>query len=369
MRALCSLIAAAVLVVGISACAPTAPKTPVGDGRIVGVALPTNATDRWIKDGDTIKAQLERAGYTVDLEYAADDIPTQVNQVSNMISKGAKVLIIAAIDGAALTEVLETAGKAQIPVIAYDRFIRDSAYIDYYLTFDEFFVGQQQAWSVMNGLGLTERDGTALADASAGPFTVELFAGSINDDNAYFHFDGAMSVLQPMIDSGTLIVRSGETKIDQTATVRSDGTAAKKRMVDILSRDYPRGTKIDAILSPSDGISRGIVSALQGAGYSLETNWPIISGQDPDADSVKAILSGEQYASVYKDTAQLAKVAAKMAVTVLQGSKPEINDTTTYDNGKKLVPSFLVKPVVVVKSNVTSTVVDSGYVTKPSMAL
>jgi len=357
------------LVVGLSACAPAAPKTPTGDGRLVGVALPTNASDRWVKDGDILKAQLDRAGYTVDIEYAADDIPTQVNQVSSMISKGAKVLIIAAIDGPALTEVLQTAASAKIPVIAYDRFIRDSANVDYYLTFDNFLVGQQQAWSVLNGLGLTKRDGTALAGAPVGPFTIELFAGSLNDDNAYFYFNGAMNVLQPFIDSGTLIVTSGETKIEQTATVRSDGTAAKKRLVDILSRDYPRGTTIDAILSPSDGITRGIVTALKGAGYSLATGWPIISGQDPDVDSVKAILAGEQYASIFKDTRQLAKIASKMAVTLLQGSKPEINDTTTYDNGKKVVPSFLLKPVTVVKSNVTSTLVDSGYMSKAQIAL
>ena len=331
--------------------------------------MPTKSSERWIKDGDAVKAQLEAAGYTVDLQYAEDDIPTQVSQVENMITKGAKALIIAAIDGTTLTEILQTAADAKIPVIAYDRLIRDSANVDYYATFDNFLVGQQQAWSLLNGLGLTELDGTAIAGAPAGPFNIELFAGSLDDNNAFFFFNGAMDVLQPLIDAGTLVVKSGQTDIKQAATLRWDGAVAQKRMEDLLTANYSDGTKVNAVLSPYDGLSRGIISALQGSGYTVGAGWPIISGQDSEVDSVKAIISGEQYATIFKDTRELAKVAASMAEALLKGTKPEINDTKTYDNGKKVVPSFLLQPVSVVKANIQTALVDTGYWTKADLGL
>lgn len=357
------------MVVGLSACAPAADSGTAAAGGLIGVAMPTKSSERWIKDGDAVKAQLEAAGYTVDLQYAEDDIPTQVSQVENMITKGAKALIIAAIDGTTLTEILQTAADAKIPVIAYDRLIRDSANVDYYATFDNFLVGQQQAWSLLNGLGLTELDGTAIAGAPAGPFNIELFAGSLDDNNAFFFFNGAMDVLQPLIDAGTLVVKSGQTDIKQAATLRWDGAVAQKRMEDLLTANYSDGTKVNAVLSPYDGLSRGIISALQGSGYTVGAGWPIISGQDSEVDSVKAIISGEQYATIFKDTRELAKVAASMAEALLKGTKPEINDTKTYDNGKKVVPSFLLQPVSVVKANIQTALVDTGYWTKADLGL
>ena len=339
------------------------------DGGLIGVAMPTKSSERWIEDGKAVKAQLEGEGFTVDLQYAEDDIPTQVSQIENMITKGAKALIIASIDGTTLSEVLQTAKDSDIPVIAYDRLIRDSENVDYYATFDNFLVGQQQAWTVLNGLGLTELDGTAKADAPAGPFNIELFAGSLDDNNAFFFFNGAMDVLQPLIDDGTLVVKSGQTKIEQAATLRWDGETAQSRMEDILTSTYSDGTKVNAVLSPYDGISRGIISALTDAGYTVGDEWPIISGQDAEKDSVKAILSGEQYATIFKDTRELAKVAANMATNILNGDDVEVNDTKTYDNGKKVVPSFLLPPVQVVKDNVESALVDTGYWTKADLGL
>jgi putative multiple sugar transport system substrate-binding protein len=340
-----------------------------GDGGLIGVAMPTKSSERWIQDGDAVKATLEEQGFTVDLQYAEDDIPTQVSQIENMITKGAEALIIASIDGTTLSEVLQTAADSDIPVIAYDRLIRDSENVDYYATFDNFLVGQQQAWTVLNGLGLTDLEGNPLDDAPEGPFNIELFAGSLDDNNAFFFFDGAMSVLQPLIDDGTLVVQSGQTDIEQAATLRWDGEEAQSRMENIITSSYSDGTQVDAVLSPYDGISRGIISALTDAGYSVGDEWPIISGQDAEVDSVKAILSGEQYATIFKDTRELAKVAAGMAVAILNDEEVEVNDEETYDNGVKVVPSYLLGPVPVVKDNVESALVDTGYWTAEELGL
>jgi len=340
-----------------------------GDGGLIGVAMPTKSSERWIQDGNAVKAALEDAGYQVDLQYAEDDIPTQVSQIENMITKGAEALIVASIDGTTLTEVLQNAAVSDIPVIAYDRLLMDTENVDYYATFNNFLVGQQQAWTLLNGLGLTELDGTATADAPAGPFNIELFAGSLDDNNAFFFFNGAMDVLQPYIDEGTLVVKSGQTTIEQAATLRWDGETAQSRMEDLLTANYSDGSKVNAVLSPYDGISRGIISALTDAGYSVGDEWPIISGQDAEVDSVKAILAGEQYATIFKDTRELAKVAANMAIALLNGEEPEVNDTETYDNNVKVVPSYLLEPVQVVKDNVQETLVDTGYWTADELGL
>ena len=335
-----------------------------GDGGLVGVAMPTKSSERWIQDGDAVKEQLEAQGFKVDLQYAEDDIPTQVSQIENMITKGAKALIVASIDGTTLTSVLQEAADNDIPVIAYDRLIRDTDNVDYYATFDNFKVGQQQAWSLLNGLGLTELDGTAIAGAPAGPFNVELFAGSPDDNNATFFFNGAMDVLQPLIDDKTLVVKSDQTDFNTVATLRWDGETAQKRMENILTSTYSDGSKVNAILSPYDGISRGIISALTDAGYSVGAEWPIISGQDAELDSVKAIVSGEQYATIFKDTRKLAEVAVNMTLALLNGETPEVNNTTDYDNGKKVVDSYLLDSAIVVKDNITEQLVDSGYWTQ-----
>ena len=366
-RVILAGFAASALALGLVACAPASDSGSGdagggGEKGLIGVAMPTKSSERWIQDGDALKTQLEDAGYTVDLQYAEDDIPTQVSQIENMVTKGAVALIVASIDGTTLTNVLEDAASADIPVIAYDRLLRDTDAVSYYATFDNFLVGQQQAWSVLNGLGLTELDGTEIAGAPAGPFNIELFAGSLDDNNAFFFFNGAMDVLQPFIDAGTLVVKSNQTDIEQVATLRWDGETAQSRMEDILTAQYSDGaTQVDAVLSPYDGISRGIISALTDAGYVVGTDFPIISGQDAELDSVKAINSGEQYATIFKDTRDLAAKAVEMTVAVINGDTPEVNNTTDYDNGIKAVPSFLLEPVTVVKDNITSVLVDSGY--------
>ncbi|MGW4466266.1 multiple monosaccharide ABC transporter substrate-binding protein [Micromonospora sp. NPDC004704] len=331
-------------------------------GALIGVTMPTRSSERWIHDGDNVKSALEKLGYKVDLQYAENDIPTQVNQIENQITKGAKLLIVASIDGTALTTQLQEAGDKKIPVISYDRLIRNSPNVDYYATFDNFKVGVEQATSLLVGLGLKKADGT---DGEAkGPFNIELFAGSPDDNNATFFFNGAMSVLQPYLDKGTLVVKSGQKDFKTVAILRWDPATAQKRMEDLLSKTYSGGTKVNGVLSPYDGLSIGILSALKSNGYGTAGQpYPPVTGQDAELASVKSIIAGEQYSTIYKDTRQLADVTVKMADAVLKGDKPEVNNTTDYDNGNKVVPSFLLQPVVVDKSNYQKAVVDSGFYT------
>ncbi len=364
MRSVLALVASAAVALGLAACAPAAGEGGDAEGGLIGIAMPTRSSERWIQDGDALKAQFEEAGFTVDLQYAEDDIPTQVSQIENMVTKGAVALVVAAIDGTTLTNVLEEAASQDIVVIAYDRLLRDTDAVSYYATFDNFKVGEQQAWSMLNGLGLVELDGTPIADAPAGPFNIELFAGSLDDNNAFFFFNGAMSVLNPLIEDGTLVVKSGQTEIEQVATLRWDGETAQSRMEDLLAQFYTDGSTVDGVLSPYDGISRGIISALTDAGYALGADWPIISGQDAELDSVKAIIAGEQYATIFKDTRLLAEKAAEITIAAISGDEPEINDNETYDNGVKIVPSYLLEPFIVVSDNIQEQLVDSGYWTE-----
>ncbi|MEU7876530.1 multiple monosaccharide ABC transporter substrate-binding protein [Dactylosporangium sp. NPDC049140] len=331
-------------------------------GALVGVTMPTKSSERWIADGNNVKAGLETLGYKVDLQYAENDIPTQVNQIENQITKGAKVLIIASIDGTAITTQLQEAAEKHIPVIAYDRLIRNSPNVDYYATFDNYRVGVQQAASLLVGLGLKREDGSD-GDAK-GPFNIELFAGSPDDNNATFFFNGAMDILKPYIGKGTLVVKSGQTDFKTVAILRWDPATAQKRMEDLITKTYNGGTKVQGVLSPYDGLSIGILSALKSAGYGTAGQpYPIVTGQDAEVASVKSIIAGEQYATIYKDTRELAVVAVKMADAVLKGRKPEVNNTRDYDNGVKVVPSYLLAPIVVYKSNYKSVLIDSGYYT------
>lgn len=319
---------------------------------LVGVAMPTKSSQRWIQDGDNMKKLLEGKGYKVDLQYGEDSIDNQVAQIENMISKGAKVLVVASINGEALTDVLKKAADAEIKVIAYDRLIKNTENVSYYATFDNFKVGVLQAESIINRLDLENQDG---------PFNIELFGGSPDDNNAYFFYDGAMSVLQPYIDGGKLVIKSGQTGMDKVSTLRWDGATAQARMDNILSAFYT-SDRVDAVLSPYDGISIGVISSLKSIGYgSADMPMPVVSGQDAEIPSVKSIIAGEQYSTIFKDTRTLAEKCVKMVDAVLNGTEPEVNDNETYNNGIKIVPSYLCDPVAVDNSNYKEVLIDSGY--------
>ncbi|HJV69884.1 multiple monosaccharide ABC transporter substrate-binding protein [Ideonella sp.] len=322
------------------------------DKGTIGVSMPTKSSARWIADGDNMVKVFKERGYKTDLQYADDDIPNQLAQIENMITKGAKVLVIAAIDGTTLSGALQKAADKGVKVIAYDRLIRGTKNVDYYTTFDNFQVGVLQASSIVDKLGLKQ---------GKGPFNIELFGGSPDDNNAFFFYDGAMSVLKPYLDGGKLVVRSKQLGMGKVGTLRWDGAVAQARMDNLLSAFYGKD-KLHAVLSPYDGMSIGILSSLKGVGYcTAQQPCPVVSGQDAEVPSVKSILKGEQSSTVFKDTRDLARVTANLVDAVVAGKAPEINDTKTYNNGVKVVPAYLLKPVAVDATNWKKVLVDSGY--------
>jgi putative multiple sugar transport system substrate-binding protein len=340
---------------------------PAGDGGEdvkVGVAMPTETSERWIADGNAVKEGLEAAGYEVDLQYAGDEIPTQTQQIDAMITGGADLLIIAAIDGTALSSQLDAAAAANIPVISYDRLIRDNANVNFYVTFDNYQVGVSQATALLYGLGLTDEKGQPTDEK--GPFNIELFAGSLDDNNAHFFWEGAMDTLKPFLDEGKLKVPSKQTDIEQAAILRWQQETAQKRMEDLLTSTYNDGTELHGVLSPYDGLSRGIITALQGVGMgpTIEEGLPVVTGQDAEIASVKLIADGVQQSTIFKDTRKLAEQAVVAAESYLVGEDPDANDTSTYENGVKVVPSYLLDVDTVYADNIQELLVDSGYWTQ-----
>ncbi|MBD7966778.1 multiple monosaccharide ABC transporter substrate-binding protein [Paenibacillus gallinarum] len=348
-----------VLVISLSGC--NLAETEGSDSKgYVGISMPTKSSARWVADGQNMVKLFEEKGFKTDMQYAEDVVENQIAQIENMITKGVDVIVIASVDGNTLTDVIKKAHDEGIQVIAYDRLIRNTEYLSYYATFDNFQVGVLQASYIEQKLGLKE---------GKGPFNIELFGGSPDDNNAYFFFDGAMSVLQPYIDSGKLVVRSKQTTMSQIATLRWDGAEAQKRMDNLISAHYS-GEEIDAVLSPYDGISLGIISSLRGVGYGSETKpLPIITGQDAELSSIKSIVNGEQTQTIFKDTRKLAERTVGMAESVLSGTEAEVNDTESYDNGKGIVPSYLLEPVSIDATNVEEEIIGSGYYTREEVGL
>jgi len=349
---------AAAIVLGLAACTPDAGGTGDGDSAgSVGISMPTRSLERWINDGEGLKKLLEDAGYTADLQYADDKADTQISQIQNQIAGGVDILVIAAIDGELLAPVLEEAAAQDIKVIAYDRLINGSPNVDYYATFDNYKVGQLQGEFIRDSLDL---------DNAEGPFNLEPFAGSPDDNNAKFFFSGAWDVLLPYVESGKLVVPSGKSPAsnDDWASIgilgwKSD--SAQAELDNRLASFYTGGEKIDVVLSPNDSLAQGIAASLRSAGYVAGDDWPLLTGQDGDKASVVNILAGEQSMTVWKDTRELGKVVFGFIEAILAGDEPEINDTETYDNGEKVVPAYLITPEVVVKDDVQSKLIDSGF--------
>ncbi|GAA2945394.1 MULTISPECIES: multiple monosaccharide ABC transporter substrate-binding protein [Streptomyces] len=359
--ALAAVASAASLALALTACGRNSEGGSEEDkggsgGATVGVAMPTKSSERWISDGANVVKELKAKGYKTKLVYGEDDPDQQVSQIENMITQGVDALIVAAIDNKSLDNVLQQAKDADIPVISYDRLILGTENVDYYASFDNEKVGELQGTYIVDKLGLE--------DGKKGPFSIELFAGSNDDNNTKYFFQGAMNVLKPYVDKGELVVRSKQTALNQVTTLRWDGGTAQRRMDDLLTSSY-RSARVDAVLSPYDGISIGILSALKSDGYGTKAKpMPVVTGQDAEVASVKSIITGEQTQTVYKDLRQLAKVASHMVDAALNDKEPELNDTKSYDNGAKVVPAFLLQPVSVDKDNYKKVLVDGGYYTE-----
>lgn len=335
-------------------------ETTSNSDKTIGILMPTKSSERWINDGNDMVRELQELGYKTDLQYAEDVVETQVSQAENLITKGVDCLVIANIDGESLTDVCQKAYDAGIPVVAYDRLIKNTEYVDYYISFDNTLVGVQ--------IGEYIEEALDLANAGTEVYNIELFAGSPDDNNAHMLYNGAMSVLQPYIDAGTLDVVSGQVKFDNVCTLRWDGALAQSRMENILTANYSAGKKVDAVFSSYDGLSRGIVEALRSVGYgSGDLPWPIITGQDAETATVKSIIAGEQTQTIFKDTRVLAKQAVVTVDAILSGKEAEVNDTETYDNGVKVVPSYLCSPVSVDINNYKEVLVDSGYISEDDL--
>jgi putative multiple sugar transport system substrate-binding protein len=330
-----------------------------GQGQLIGVAMPTQSLQRWNQDGSNMKAQLEAKGFKVDLQYANNDINTQIQQLENMITKGCKVLVIASIDGSVLSDVLKKAQAAGIKVIAYDRLIMNTANVDYYATFDNFKVGVIQGKYIESALGL---------DKGKGPFNIELFAGSPDDNNAVFFNKGAISILKPYLDKKKLVVPTNQTEFTTIAIQSWSSEKAQARMDNLVAMKYSGKTVLHAVLSPNDSLAIGIVASLKNAGYgTAKKPYPVLTGQDCDKANVKAMIAGQQSMSIFKDTRTLAAKVVEMVEAIMQGKAAPVNDTKTYNNGVKVVPSFLCDPVYADKANYKALLIDSGYYTEADL--
>ena len=335
--------------------APADDTAAASNGTRVGVSMPTKDLQRWNQDGANMQSELEAAGYEVDLQYASNDVQTQVSQIENMISSGANVLVIAAIEGSSLGEALDMAKSANIPVIAYDRLLMNSDAVSYYATFDNYMVGTKQGEYIVDALDLDNADG---------PFNLEITAGDPGDNNAGYFYNGAMDVLNPYIDAGKLVVVSGQTSFDECATPTWATETAQSRAENILSSNYADGTQIDVWLCSNDSTALGVENALA-ANYNGE--YPIVTGQDCDKENVKNMIAGKQSMSIFKDTRTLATQVVKMVGQILSGETVDVNDTETYDNGTGVIPSFLCEPVFADINNYKELLIDSGYYTEADL--
>ena len=331
-----------------------APEADAASG-LVGVAMPTKDLQRWNQDGSNMEAELIAAGYEVDLQYASNDIQTQVSQIENMISNGCQLLVIASIDGDSLGTVLAQAKEANIPVIAYDRLIMNSDAVTYYATFDNYMVGTKQGEYIVDALDL---------DNAEGPFNLEIFTGDPGDNNAKFFYGGAMDVLQKYIDEGKLVVQSGQVDFATVATAAWDSANAQSRMENIISSYYADGAKLDVVLCSNDSTAFGVENALE-ANYTGD--WPVITGQDCDIANVKNMIAGKQSMSIFKDTRTLATQVVSMVDAIMKGGEAPVNDTESYDNGTGIIPSYLCEPVFADVNNYKELLIDSGYYTEDQL--
>lgn len=377
-KKLLSMVLAIGMVFGLAACSNQSASTTASNnantdstataggadskGKKIGVAMPTQSSERWIRDGKNMKQKLEALGYEVDLQYAEDEVQTQVSQIENLISSGVDCLVIASIDSSTLVNPLQQAKDAGIPVIAYDRLLMDTDAVSYYASFDNKGVGTAIANYIV------EKKDLEGARAAGESYTIEFFMGSPDDNNAVLLNDGVMEVLQPYLDDGTLVCKTGRTSFAETNILRWSQETAQKNCEDYLS-GYYADEKLDIACTAFDGFAYGVRSALEGAGYKIGEDWPLVTGQDAELMAVKNIISGHQTMTIYKDTRLLADKCVTMVQAVLEGTEPEINDTEQYNNNVKVVPSYLCTPIPVDVDNYKEILIDGDYYTAEELGI
>lgn len=377
-KKLLSMVLAIGMVFGLAACSNQSASTTASNnantdstataggadskGKKIGVAMPTQSSERWIRDGKNMKQKLEALGYEVDLQYAEDEVQTQVSQIENLISSGVDCLVIASIDSSTLVNPLQQAKDAGIPVIAYDRLLMDTDAVSYYASFDNKGVGTAIANYIV------EKKDLEGARAAGESYTIEFFMGSPDDNNAVLLNDGVMEVLQPYLDDGTLVCKTGRTSFAETNILRWSQETAQKNCEDYLS-GYYADEKLDIACTAFDGFAYGVRSALEGAGYKIGEDWPLVTGQDAELMAVKNIISGHQTMTIYKDTRLLADKCVTMVQAVLEGTEPEINDTEQYNNNVKVVPSYLCTPIPVDVDNYKEILIDGDYYTAEELGV
>ena len=349
-----TLLVGAAALMALSACSseregagPAAPAAGFAKDALIGVALPSKTSENWVLAGDLFTNGLKEAGFKSDVQYAgaSTTVADQQAQISAMITKGAKVIVIGATDAAQLSTQVAQAKQAGAVVVAYDRLITNTKDVDYYVAFDNFKVGQLQGQALLDGMK---------AKKATGPWTIELFSGSPDDNNAGVFFNGALDVLKPLIDKGEVIVGSGQSDVKQTAIQGWKAEGAQQRMDSLLTSTYTTGKTLDGVLSPNDTLARAIITSIKGAGKPI----PIVTGQDSEVESVKSIMAGEQYSTINKDTRKLVAETIKMVQVLQTGATPTVNDTKSYNNGVKVVPAYLLAPLIVTKANAATAYAD-----------
>ena len=343
-KALCLLMSLVMVVAMLTACGSSS-------GNKVGVSMPTKDLQRWNQDGANMEKQLKEKGYDVELQFAANDVTTQVNQIETMINNGCKVLVISAIEGDSLGTVLAQAKEKGVKVIAYDRLIMNTDAVTYYATFDNYMVGQKQGQYIEEQLGLA---------SGAGPFNIELITGDPGDNNARFFYDGAMDVLNKYIDNGQLVIKSGQRDFDTVATAAWSTENAQNRFDSIIAANYSDATVLDAVMASNDSTALGVANSLA-ANYDSSKKYPIVTGQDCDIANVKNMIAGKQSMSIFKDTRDLAAKTVEMVDAIIKGKEAPVNDTKTYDNGTGIIPSYLCEPVFADVNNYKKLLIESGY--------
>ncbi|MCR5236351.1 MAG: sugar-binding protein [Lachnospiraceae bacterium] len=339
---------------------------PAAGGQIIGISMPTKSLERWNRDGSYLEEQFKSRGYEVELTYSDNKIEQQVKDIEGLIADKVSLLVIAAIDGESLTQVLADAKDNNIPVISYDRLIMNTDAISYYVSFDNYTVGKLQGEFV--------RDQLDLDNAGDKTYNIEFTAGDPADNNAGFFFNGAYDVLKPYIDKGTLNVPSGQTEFDKVATAQWATETAMKRFQNILASYYSDGTQLDVALCSNDSTALGVVQAID-SDYAGD-NSVIVTGQDGDEANLANIVDGKQTMTVYKAVANEAVATLDLGEAILAGNTPDASlidnagwsfqcafDTESYDNGTGVIPSYLLVPTVVTKENIQSELVDTGYYT------